>query len=451
MIKLTKSEINSLIYNYFKQESFIYTGFVFKNEIKDDFKNIRRDITLEKILTYGLQYMYGVDHYKDGKVNVCSGVYSLDKLHLCDVVVKKKKKRKNIEDDLNQNKKNSNLLVEQTNSFCINEKSIKENENSINNEKDEMDKNLNLCTLGTTDAITLQYTVKSLDPCKPCNIVSFKDEYLFLYDNISLTLYIFKFGSFTGIKNLALQKMIYFDDILVMNDGNKLIFYNIFNLKLKSVMHDCKKVLNDGNKFITLNFDGTISFFTRDGVKVNDNIFLLENISSGCICNNFIIIWNEEGKVALTNSKTPNIFYFSHIGKKVLSSSFDTDCLYLLHEDGIGIYNFIDKTEKFIINRKMLGICKTHNFILTFTKNILNVFKDNELINLYDTKKDIYKILLFMDYIILVFQDSIEFYDQNVLLIKSYNCTDNIKDIAINEREICILLETKSPILLNIE
>lgn len=167
MIKLTKSEINSLIYNYFKQESFIYTGFVFKNEIKDDFKNIRRDITLEKILTYGLQYMYGVDHYKDGKVNVCSGVYSLDKLHLCDVVVKKKKKRKNIEDDLNQNKKNSNLLVEQTNSFCINEKSIKENENSINNEKDEMDKNLNLCTLGTTDAITLQYTVKSLDPCKP--------------------------------------------------------------------------------------------------------------------------------------------------------------------------------------------------------------------------------------------------------------------------------------------
>ncbi|WUR03793.1 WD40 repeat domain-containing protein [Vairimorpha necatrix] len=476
MIKLTKPEINSLINNYLSQESLIYTSFVFKNEIKEDFKNIRKDITLEKILTYGLQYMYGVDHYKDGKINVCKGTYSLDRLHLCDAVVRKKKKKRE------ESQEGESLLVEQTNSLC--KKSIKGDENSINSEiqvstegnhmKDQHDNmdsiidnntikydtkldsttndnnmsNHVIVPLDSLSTVPLSLSVKSLDPCKPCSLVTFKDEYLYLYDNSSFTLYIFKFGSFAGIKNIALEKMLYVDDILVMYDGSKLIFYNTFNLKVKSIMITFLDIFYDGSKFVTLNLDGSISYFTRDGNKSGENIFIFENILSAFINNNMFMIWNDKGKLCILNTKTQSTHFFTSRDKSVLSSSYYKDILYLLYEDTIGIYNINEKTEKYIKNENMTGICKTKEYILTYNKNILTVYKDDIILKVYDTKKDIKEILSVEENIIIIYNKEIWFYDQEIQLEKEYKCEDEIEKISINNKEVCVLLKKSSPILI---
>lgn len=481
MIKLAKSEINSLILNYFKQESFIYTAFVFKNESKDDLKNIRHDISLEKILTYGLQYMYGVEHFKDGKVKVCNNTFSLDRLHLCDVVVKKKRKIKDTKEDIfdktnsssEENKnyfedfkmknKKIDFVEKQTNSLCKKEKNINKLSDCINvnilqdNELLEMQKieqekikkiEYQPVLLEKKSSIEIRLDVKSLAPCKPCNIATIYDEYLYLYDKQSSSLYTFKFGSFIGIKNIIFDKMLFVDDILVMYDSNKIVFYNTFNLKSKSVLNNCLKIFYDGVKFICLNLDGTISYYSRDGIKTGSNIFIFYDIASGCFIENILFIWNNTGKVCMVNTKSQDIHYFSYIGKSVLSHSISEGVLYLCHVNVIGSYDSTKKCECKIFNNEMTGICAIKNNLFAFKDNIISVYKNEEIENVYKVEENIRQILQFNDYILIVFNSSLGFYSQNLEFIYSYSFSDDIEDLSIFNKEICILLVNQSPLLL---
>ena len=83
MIKLTKPEIDTLILKYLTDHSFKYTAYVFRTECTQNIPNIRSDISLDKLLTMGIKYLYGVEHFRDGKVETCGVLYSIGCEHLC--------------------------------------------------------------------------------------------------------------------------------------------------------------------------------------------------------------------------------------------------------------------------------------------------------------------------------------------------------------------------------
>lgn len=428
MINLTKPEINSLILNYLTNESFIYTAYVFKNESKDDIKSVRKDVTLDKILSYGVQYMYGVEHYKDGKINICNGIYSLDRLHLCDVVVKKKKRKiKKEEIEINNNQLQSSDITKFIN---------------------------NLPTEKSTKMINL--TSSSLSPCKPCDLVDFTDEYLFLYS--SSYLYTFKYGNFTGMKNINLLGMLYKDDILVMYDNNKITFHNTFNLKSRSVLHKCIRILYDGIKFVCLNYYNTVSYYTRDGVKVLDNLFVFGELSDGCIFGSSLFAWSSTGKICLINTKTQEIKFFNGTGKNISGYYTKDSIVYIVYEDGtIGIYT---NNEELIIKNEdtdlifKYKIIRTNIFIIKYSDKLITVYENDnnwKISKTFKTDENILNIYNFKELLLVVFRKKICIYDGNLYLIEEFQVDDNIKDVAVNGNEICVLLDNGSPLLINVQ
>ncbi|KAK6090162.1 hypothetical protein P3W45_000888 [Vairimorpha bombi] len=502
MIQLTKSEINALILNYLTNESFIYTAYVFKNESKDDIKNIRKDVTLDKILSYGIQYMYGVEHYKDGKINICNGMYSLDRLHLCDVVVKKK--RRKIKKEENEEKEISTKVLkkeeidkvaeneeidkvaeneeinkvaenEEINKVAENEEINKVAENEDIHKKDSLNIIVPSSLISSFPIIPLPTDMSSksvalasssLSPCKPCDIVHFSDEYLFLYTPSYL--YTFKYGTFTGMKNINLSGMLYKDDILVMYDTTKITYHNTFNLKSRSVLHKCIRILYDGTKFVCINYDNTVSYYTKDGIKVLDNLFVFSDVSDGCILGIIsdgciLCVWSNTGKVSMINTKTQGMKFYNGRNKGICGYCVRDSVLYLVYEDGIiGIYDyneeiFIESNTGDENNRdtvKKYDILKLANNIVKYSDKFITIYEKEEvwkISKIYQSVKKIKKILNINDYILIVYTDTLCFYDSSLYLIKEYSVEDNIKEVALNGNEICILLEKESPLLVNIQ
>ncbi|EOB12474.1 anti-telomeric silencing protein, partial [Nosema bombycis CQ1] len=88
MIKLTKSNINTLIAKYFEDEGYVYSKFTFTAESKLEIEHIRKNIDLVSLIAMGLQYLYGVEHFIEDHVTPCDVLYTLLDEHKCDTAVK---------------------------------------------------------------------------------------------------------------------------------------------------------------------------------------------------------------------------------------------------------------------------------------------------------------------------------------------------------------------------
>nr|AJA32511.1 anti-telomeric silencing protein [Nosema pernyi] len=266
MIKLTKSNINTLIAKYFEDEGYVYSKFTFTAESKLEIEHIRKNIDLVSLIAMGLQYLYGVEHFIEDHVTPCDVLYTLLDEHKCDTAAKNinldlkiidkdetikkgrpKKKRKikkqdeqlifndelvSKKDDTNQeraiiaeDKADLKIILETVNEIQQVDEGDKtdkiieinvENKNNIDNDidvnKETIFKELptphkeimNLVGSFRSD-ILLEYSERPLTECKEAERISWNGDYLAV-KTVTNELFAFRFGCFIwkiGIVNIS--------------------------------------------------------------------------------------------------------------------------------------------------------------------------------------------------------------------------------------------------------
>lgn len=463
MIKLTKANVNSLISKYFEDEGYVYSKFVFKSETGLEEEPLRKNLDLVSLVAMGLQYLYGVEHYKDGTLQPCEVLYSLVEDHRCETVrVKaglevKRRGRKKIKIERVEVEEKEVKEVKKEDE--INEEIVNDIKGeTVNDIKDEIVASPFLTLKDSS--LSLEFTERSLTECREAELVAWNGDYLAI-KTISNELFAFRFGVFLWKLGIVDISAIQWNDLgLVTGELNgRVSILNPINCRRKIYEKHSGEVTK------ILFWDKRIFSCARDGfIYSTDDSFSFKVFPEGIkdalfLPHSLIFCISYTGKMAVVDIKNNSETVLKSHSATINSLALDPETSLVAtgdQEGTISIYNPRTNEQTFFsaYPTSVSFLCWTRGMLVSSSlDNIIKVWKMDEPVAQYLYPGAIRNMKSCRDIVALISDDqTISLFDHQMALISRYSLVGTPKAFEFSEAgdSLCVLLENNHPLIINL-